>query len=107
MTAITPETANKRFHQGLMYLMGLTADPKAELNREEICGVVSVMAYLGAYAYPEKNYHGLKQVLSLALEFLASRTDVNVIIETSMRNAEAFRRPWTEEPSPGQTIKTI
>ena len=107
MTAITQEAASRRFHQGATYLMGLTAKSKGPLDPAEIIGTITIMAYLGAYVYPDKNLHGLKQAMHVALEFLSKKTDLDALIDSALDNAEIFRRPWSEETPKGQQEKTI
>lgn len=107
MTAITEESAKRRFHQGVFYLTGLASRSDKELDPQEVMGVVSIMAYVGAYAYPDRNLYEFRQVLTLALEFLKAKIDIELLVNRATENAEMFRRPWTEEPPRDQQYRTI
>ena len=106
MTTITQESASRRFHQGAYYLLGLVANSD-HLDPQEVIGVASIMAYVGAYAYPDKNLFEFRQVLTLALEFLKSKMDLEMVVNRATENAEVFRRPWTEEPPRDLKTRTI
>ena len=107
MTVITEEIAKRRFHQGASYLMGLASRSKEELDPQEVMGVVSIMAYLGAYAHPDSNLYDIRQVLKVALDFLKPNMDIELLVNRATENAEVFRRPWTEEPPRDQQYRTI
>jgi hypothetical protein len=106
MTTITQESAGRRFHQGAYYLMGLVAKSD-RLDPQEVIGVASIMAYVGTYAYPDKNLFEFRQVMTLALEFLKPNMDLEMVVNRATENAEVFRRPWTEEPPRDPQARTI
>ena len=90
--------------------MGLASRSDKEftpLEMAEMAGVVSIMAYIGSYAYPDRNLCEFRQVLMLALEFLKPKSDIELIVNRATDNAEVFRRPWTEEPPRDQNFRTI
>ena len=102
MTVINEDVAKRRFHQGLYYLSGLAAKPEAQIKFETALPVLSVMAYLGAYAYPGGNLYDLKQVMIAALEPLKGELDVESLVDRALEISEVFRRPWTEPCPPGE-----
>jgi hypothetical protein len=87
--------------------MGVAALSDKELDPKDVMGVVSVMAYLGAYAYPDANLYHLRQAMMVALEFLKPKMDVELLVNRATEMAEVFRRPWTEEPPRDQAYRTI
>lgn len=105
MTRITRPAAERRFHQGLHYLFGMTQRGQKTADAEELLSVTTVMGYLSAYAFPDCNLYEAKQRMLLALEPLRSSIDVEALVDRALRLAEVFRRPWTEPPDPaGPTI---
>ena len=60
------------------------------------------MAYLGVYAFPGENVCGVKQQMIAPFEPLRDGTDIDVILEKTLRLAEVLRRPWSEPPNPGE-----
>jgi hypothetical protein len=107
LTAMSHESAERRFHQGAFYLMDMAAWSDKEFDPKDVMGVVSVMAYLGAYAYPDANLYHLRQAMMTALEFLKPKMDVELLVNRATEMAEVFRRPWTEEPPRDQAYRTI
>ncbi len=51
MTVINQEAASRRFHQGLLYFLGMSNGGHDAVDPESFLAVVTVMAYLGAYAF--------------------------------------------------------
>ena len=105
MTVISEDAAKRRFYQGLNCLFEMAAKQDQELDCETVVAVLSVMAYLGAYAYPSGNLYDLKQVMLLAMEPLKEKLELEPAIDKALELAEVFRRPWTEPcPLSGNTI---
>jgi hypothetical protein len=51
MTTINPTVALRRVHQGLQYLIGVESQEPGNTRPESVLAVVTLMAYLGAYAF--------------------------------------------------------
>jgi hypothetical protein len=100
MTVINQAAASRRFHQGLLYLLGKSNGGRESVDPESFLAIVTVMAYLGAYVFPDDNLSGLKKKLVVTLEPFRTGADVEAVVEKACGLAEAFRRPWSEEPSP-------
>jgi hypothetical protein len=100
MTVINQAAASRRFHQGLLYLLGMSNGGRSAIDPESLLAVVTVMAYLGAYVFPDANLYEVKQKLVATLEPLRSIVDLETVVEKAAELAQAFRRPWSEEPSP-------
>lgn len=105
MTKINQAAATRRFHQGLSYLLG-TSGQGRKPDPEMLLAVATVMAYLGAYAFPDCNRHELKQRMLFTFEPLKKdAVDVDPLVDRALDLAEVFRRPWTEPGDPdGPTI---
>lgn len=101
MTVIDQAVAMKRFHQGLYYLLGFHESGEGA-HADSFLAVVTVMAYLGAYAFPQENLHGLKVKMTAALEPFQSSIDVESTVARAVQLAEVFRRPWSEPGSTGE-----
>ena len=99
MTVINQAAASRRFHQGLHYLLGTSNGGRQAIDADSLLAVVTVMAYLGAYVFPDANLYELKKKLVATLEPLNS-VDIEAVVEKAAELAQAFRRPWSEEPSP-------
>ena len=99
MTVINQEAASRRFHQGLLYLLGMSNGGQDTVDPESFLAIVTVMAYLGAYVFPDDNLFGLKKKLVATLEPFSARADIDAVVEKAAGLAQAFRRPWSEEPS--------
>jgi hypothetical protein len=99
MTVINQEAASRRFHQGLLYLLGMSNGGREAVDSESFLAVVTVMAYLGAYVFPNDNLYDLKKKLVATLEPFNARADIDAVVEKAAGLAQAFRRPWSEEPS--------
>jgi hypothetical protein len=93
MTVINEAAASRRFHQGLFYLLGKSNGGRETVDPESFLAVVTVMAYLGAYAFPDDNLNGLKKRLIAMLEPFSAGADVEAVVEKAAGLAEAFRRP--------------
>jgi hypothetical protein len=100
MTVINQAAASRRFHQGLHYLLGVSNGGRQAIDAESLLAVVTVMAYLGAYVFPDANLYELKKKLVATLEPLNAVADIGAVVEKAAELAQAFRRPWSEEPSP-------
>ncbi|MBE3050162.1 hypothetical protein IMZ48_48230 [Candidatus Bathyarchaeota archaeon] len=59
MTRITQPAAQRRFHQGLHYILGMTDQGRRSADPEELLAVTSIMGYLAAYAFPDCNLYDL------------------------------------------------
>ena len=103
MTRINEDVAMRRFHQGLFYLIGAATKEDRKIEGDTVLAVTSVMAYLGAYAYPGGNLYDLKQVMKGAFEPLKSKMDIETTIDRAIEIAEVFRRPWTEPGAQGES----
>ena len=99
MTVINQEVASRRFHQGLHYLLDMSNGGQEKIESESLLAIVTVMAYLGAYVFPDENLHGLKTKLVATLQPFDALVDVGTVVERAADLAQAFRRPWSEEPS--------
>ena len=75
MTRITQASAERRFHQGLLYLFGVTEHGLQTAEPGAVLAVLTTMAYLAAYASPGCNLHGLKERMMLELEPLVDPSD--------------------------------
>ena len=100
MTVISQAAASRRFHQGLHYLLGMSNGGHQAIDAESLLAVVTVMAYLGTYVFPDANLYELKKKLVATLEPLNAVVDIEAVVEKAAQLAQAFRRPWSEEPSP-------
>lgn len=96
MTRITQPAAERRFHQGLHYVMGMTDLGQKTADAAELLAVATVMGYLAAYAFPGGNLYDAKQRMLLAFGPLRSCMQVEPLVDRALRLAEVFRRPWTE-----------
>jgi len=86
--------------------MGMVSNSD-RLNPQEVIGVASIMAYVRTYAYPDKNLYEFRQVMTLALEFLKPKMDLEMVVNRATENAGFFRRPWTEAPPRDVEARTI
>jgi hypothetical protein len=100
MTVINQAAASRRIDQGLHYLLGMSNGGRQAIGADSLLAVVTVMAYLGAYVFPDANLHELKKRLVGTLEPLNAIVDTEAVVEKAAELAQAFRRPWSEEPSP-------
>ena len=96
MTVISQPAALRRFHQGLYYLLGITNQGREKTDSESFDAAVAIMAYLGAYAFPDDNLYHLRQKLIAALDPLKDCADIKAVVEKATDLAEVFRRPWSE-----------
>ena len=92
---ITKEAAERRFRQGLEFLH-ISASHHGSIDLQTAIGVVAVMSYLGAYAFPDDNIHLFKQRMRQFLEPVGDSIDVDLVIDQGVDISEVFRRPWTE-----------
>jgi hypothetical protein len=99
MTVINQAAASRRFHQGLHYLLGMSHANRGVVEPDAFLAVVTVMAYLAAYVFPDDNLFGVKKKLVAALQQFDGTVDVEAVVEKAAALAQAFRRPWSEEPS--------
>ncbi len=105
MTRITQPAAERRFHQGLHYILGMTDQGRKTADLEELLAITCVMGFLAAYAFPGCNLYEVKQRMLLAFEPLRSSIDVELLLDRALKVATVFRRPWTEPGDPtGPTI---
>lgn len=99
ITVISQDSAMRRFHQGLYYLLGTTNQGREKADTESFLAVVTVMAYLGAYVFPEDNLYHVRKKMVAALEPFRESADIEAVVEQATELAEVFRRPWSETPS--------
>jgi hypothetical protein len=105
MTRITQHAAERRFHQGMLYILGMTDQGRKTPDPGELLAVASIMGYLAAYAFPDCNLYDVKRTMVLAFEPLSSSVEVERLVDQALKLAEVFRRPWTEPGDPtGPTI---
>ena len=81
MTVINREAATKRFHQGLYFLLGMSKGGREPVDADTFLAVITVMAYLGAYVFPDENLSGLKKRLIATLDAFSEQADVETIVD--------------------------
>lgn len=96
MTVINQSVALRRFQQGLYYLLGTTNQGREKADSESFLAAVAIMAYLGAYAFPDDNLYNLRERLIAALDPLKDAADIEAVVEKATELAQVFRRPWSE-----------
>jgi hypothetical protein len=101
MTIVDQSAATRRFQQGLRYLLETNRDGALRADAESVLAIVTVMAYLGAYAFPNENLYGLKREMVAALQAIRNQGDIEVIVSRALELAEIFRRPWSEPQATG------
>ncbi len=102
MTVIDQAAAMRRFHQGLYYLLGTTNQGREKADPESFLAIVTIMAYLGAYAFPEDNLYHVKKKIIAALDPVKDCADIDAVVDKAIHLAEVFRRPWSEPGAPGE-----
>lgn len=105
ITAINQEAATRRFHQGLLYILGSSIHCPGKPDADVLLAVTTVLAYLAAYAFPDGNLYDVKQRMLLAFDRLKNVVEVEPLLDRALALADVFRRPWTEAVNPnGPTI---
>lgn len=101
MTRITQQVSERRYHQGPLFLAESYVRGQAGLSSDDVLATLAIMAYIGAYAFPDVNLHGLKQrMLSEIQVFLPP--DSEQLVDRALSVAKVFRRPWTEPGAAGE-----